>query len=82
MYRVSQKKVIVRIRPEQGIFGYHYVFSCRKQILHKIFYKNCLLVYGLILFLGLPMSCFHGQVFGSQQFQEQIISLLKVVPGF
>ena len=42
--------------------------------------------YGLILswapFLGLPMSFFHGQVFGSQNFQKQIIAFLKDVPGF
>ena len=40
---------------------------------------------GLIIswapFLGLPMSSFHRQVFGSSNYQKQIISLFKVVPG-
>ena len=43
-------------------------------------------IYGFIIlwapFLVLPMYSFHCQAFGSPNFQKQIISFLKVVPGF
>ena len=43
-----------------------------------LFFIIYIYIYGFILlwppFLGLPMSSFHGQVFGSQIFQKKIIS--------